>query len=35
MRDIRVDGTHLWIQLQTTAVDGTPITRTLTFTRDA
>lgn len=35
VRDIRVDGTHLWIQLQTTAVDGTPITRTLTFTRDA
>lgn len=35
VRDLRVDDTHLWIQLRTSAVDGTPITRTLTFTRDA
>jgi len=34
VRDIRVVGERLWIQLKTKAVDGTPITRTLTFGRD-
>jgi hypothetical protein len=34
VRDIRVAENHLWIQLKTTAVDGTAITRTLAFARD-
>jgi len=34
VRDIRVAGDRLWIQLQTNAADGTPITRTLIFARD-
>jgi hypothetical protein len=34
IRDIRVGDDRLWIQLKTTAADGTPITRTLTFARD-
>lgn len=34
VRDIRVVDDRLWIQLKTKAVDGTPITRILTFTRD-
>ena len=33
IRDARVVGNELIIQLQTTAVDGTPITRTNTFSR--
>ena len=32
-RDIRAAGGRLWIRLPTTAADGTPITRTLTFER--
>ncbi len=32
-RDIRAAGDRLWIRLPTTAADGTPITRTLTFER--
>ena len=32
-RTCRVRDDRLWIQLETTAVDGTPITRTLTFER--
>jgi hypothetical protein len=32
-RDIRVDRDQLTIQLATTAADGTPVTRTLQFTR--
>jgi hypothetical protein len=32
-RDIRVERDRLIIQLATTAVDGTPVTRTLTFAR--
>ena len=32
-RVIRAAGDRLWIRLPTTAVDGTPITRTLTFER--
>jgi len=31
LREIRVEGDQLWIRLDTTAVDGTPITRTLIF----
>jgi hypothetical protein len=34
VRDIRVAGDHLWVQLRTKAADGTPITRTLAFARD-
>jgi len=34
VRDIRVAGDRLWIQLTTKALDGTSITRTLTFVRD-
>lgn len=34
VRDIRVEGDRLWIQLRTAAVDGTPVTRTLRFVRD-
>ncbi len=33
VRDIRVVGDELIIQLQTTSVDGTPVTRTNTFVR--
>jgi hypothetical protein len=32
-RDIRTSGNRLWIRLTTTAADGTPVTRTLTFER--
>lgn len=32
-REIRAAGNRLWIRLPTTAADGTPITRTLTFER--
>jgi hypothetical protein len=32
-RDIRAAGNRLWIRLATTAADGTPVTRTLTFER--
>jgi hypothetical protein len=32
-RDVRVAGHRLWIRLATSAPDGTPITRTLTFER--
>jgi hypothetical protein len=34
IRDIRATADRLWIQLRTMAADGTPITRTLTFSRD-
>ncbi len=34
VRDLRVEGDRLWIQLRTATADGTPITRTLTFARD-
>lgn len=34
-RDVRFIGARLLIRLETTAVDGTPITRTLTFERKA
>ncbi|HKV76404.1 MAG TPA: lipocalin-like domain-containing protein [Gemmatimonadales bacterium] len=34
VRDIRADQRNLWIQLRTSATDGTPVTRTLTFVRD-
>ena len=33
VRDVRVVGNELIIQLRTTAVDGTPVTRTNTFSR--
>jgi hypothetical protein len=33
VRDVRVVGDELIVRLQTTALDGTPITRTNTFTR--
>lgn len=32
-RDVRVAGDRLWIRLATSAADGTPVTRTLTFER--
>ncbi|HMV32828.1 MAG TPA: lipocalin-like domain-containing protein [Gemmatimonadales bacterium] len=34
VREIRANALNLWIRLRTSAVDGTPITRTLTFVRD-
>lgn len=33
VRDIRIVGDELFVQLHTTTLDGTPITRTNTFTR--
>ncbi|MDE3056800.1 MAG: lipocalin-like domain-containing protein [Bacteroidota bacterium] len=33
VRDVRVTGNELIVQLQTTAVDGTPVTRTNAFSR--
>ena len=33
VRDVRVVGDELIVQLQTTAADGTPVTRTNTFSR--
>ena len=35
IRDVRVSENELLIQLPTTAADGTPVTRTLTFSRIA